>query len=178
MVYGSSSTHSPAFSATCIYLVRGQKVANYHGKGNSTLSRTDCDLVLLSWTSGTADCAQAVKATCAWIWQFTLGDIWCTNKMHATWCCLFEILTLPRALCSNDICAWIRQFLFGDVSCANKMQVYWLFLMLQGLKGRTAKTHIGVSRWPQTLRPSCQRWLSYITPLGVPQTSVQDKSEL
>ena len=48
MVYGSSSIHSPAFSATCIYLVRGQKVANYHGKGNSTLSRTDCDLVLLS----------------------------------------------------------------------------------------------------------------------------------
>ena len=46
----------------------------------------------------------------------------------------------------NDICAWIRQFLFGDVSCANKMQVYWLFLMLQGQKGRTAKTHIGVSR--------------------------------
>ena len=72
---GSSSTHSPALSATCIYLLRGQKVANYHGKGNSTLSRKDCDLVLLSCTSGTADCARAVKATCAWIWQFSLGDI-------------------------------------------------------------------------------------------------------
>ena len=35
---GSSSTHSPALSATCIYLLRGQKVANYHGQGNSTLS--------------------------------------------------------------------------------------------------------------------------------------------
>ena len=45
---GSSSTHSPALSATCINLLRGQKVANYHGKSNSTLSRTDCDLVLLS----------------------------------------------------------------------------------------------------------------------------------
>ena len=77
---GSSSTHSPALSATCIYLLRGQKVANYHGKGNSTLSRKDCDLVLLSCTSGTADCARAVKATCAW--QFSLGDIRCTNKMH------------------------------------------------------------------------------------------------
>ena len=44
----STSTHSPALSATCIYLLRGQKVANYHGKGNSTLSRKDCDLVLLS----------------------------------------------------------------------------------------------------------------------------------
>ena len=71
----SSSTHSPALSATCIYLLRGQKVANYHGKGNSTLSRKDCDLVLLSCTSGTADCARAVKTTCAWIWQFSLGDI-------------------------------------------------------------------------------------------------------
>ena len=45
---GSSSTYSPTLSATCIYLLRGQKVANYHGKGNSTLSRMDCDLVLLS----------------------------------------------------------------------------------------------------------------------------------
>ena len=72
---GSSSTHGPALSATCIYLLRSQKVANYHGTGNSTLSRKDCDLVLLSCTSGTADCARAVKATCAWIWQFSLGDI-------------------------------------------------------------------------------------------------------
>ena len=72
---GCSSTHGPALSATCIYLLRSQKVANYHGKGNSTLSRKDCDLVLLSCTSGTADCARAVKATCAWIWQFSLGDI-------------------------------------------------------------------------------------------------------
>ena len=45
---GSSSMHSPALSATCIYLLRGQKVANYHGKGNSTMSRKGCDLVLLS----------------------------------------------------------------------------------------------------------------------------------
>ena len=52
------------------------------------LLRTDCNLVLLSWTSGTADCVQALKATCAWIWQFTLGGIWCTNKRHAIWCCL------------------------------------------------------------------------------------------
>ena len=72
---GCSSTHGPALSATCIYLLRSQKVANYHGKGNSTLSRKDCDLVLLSCASGTADCARAVKATCAWIWQFSLGDI-------------------------------------------------------------------------------------------------------
>ena len=52
------------------------------------LLRTDCNLVLLSWTSGIADCVQAAKATCAWIWQFTLGGIWCTNKRHAIWCCL------------------------------------------------------------------------------------------
>ena len=79
-----ASQHTARHSLqTCIYLLRGQKVANYHGKGNSTLSRKDCDLVLLSCTSGIADCARAVKATCAWIWQFSLGDIWCTNKMHA-----------------------------------------------------------------------------------------------
>ena len=35
---GSYSTHSPALFATCIFLLRGQKVANYHGMGNSTLS--------------------------------------------------------------------------------------------------------------------------------------------
>ena len=72
---GSSSTHSLALFATCIYLLRGRKVANYHGKGNSTLSRKDCDLVLPSCTSGTADCARAAKATGAWIWQSSLGDI-------------------------------------------------------------------------------------------------------
>ena len=66
---GSSSTHSPALSTTCIYLLRGQKMANYHSKGNSTLSRRTPE-VLLSCTSGTADCARAVNATCAWIWQF------------------------------------------------------------------------------------------------------------
>ena len=88
---GSSSSHSPALSATCIYLLRGQKVANYHGKGNSTLSRKDCDLVLLSWTSGTADCALAEKATCAWYGSFCLETydartrciklIWCQAAM-------------------------------------------------------------------------------------------------
>ena len=46
--------------------------AHYHGKGSSTLSRKDCDLVLPSCTSGIADCARPVKATCAWIWQFRL----------------------------------------------------------------------------------------------------------
>ena len=94
MVYGSSSTHSPAFSATCIYLVRGQKVADYHGKGNRTLS-----------------------------------------AKTATWCCLFEILTLPLALYSNDTCAWIRQFLFGDISCANKMQGSWWLQCRKARKG-------------------------------------------
>ena len=66
---GSSSTHSPALSATCIYLLRGQKVANYHSKGNSTLSRR------LSCTSGTADCARAVNATCAWMAVFAWGHM-------------------------------------------------------------------------------------------------------
>ena len=63
---------SLVLSATCIYLVRGQKVANHHCK----------DLVLLSCASGTANWVRAVNATCAWIWQFSLGDICCTNKMH------------------------------------------------------------------------------------------------
>ena len=74
---GSSSPHSLALSATCIYLVRGQKVANHHCK----------DLVLLSCAYGTANWVRAVNATCAWIWQFSLGDICCTNKMHQhSWC--------------------------------------------------------------------------------------------
>ena len=47
----------------------------------------DCDLVLLSCTSGTANWVRAVNATCAWTWQFSLGDICCTNKMHQhSWC--------------------------------------------------------------------------------------------
>ena len=60
--------------------LRGHKVANDHDKGNITRLRTDCNLVLFSWPSGTADCDQAVKATCAWIWQFLLGGILCTDK--------------------------------------------------------------------------------------------------
>ena len=56
-------------SATCNYLVQGQKVANHHCK----------DLVLLSCASGTANWNGAVDATCAWIWQFSLGDICCTR---------------------------------------------------------------------------------------------------
>ena len=35
-----------------------------------------------SCASGTANWDRAVNATCAWIWQFSLGDICCTNKMH------------------------------------------------------------------------------------------------
>ena len=43
--------------------------------------------MLLSCASGTANWARAVNATCAWIWQFSLGDICCTNKMHQhSWC--------------------------------------------------------------------------------------------
>ena len=45
------------------------------------------DLVLLSCASGTANWVRAVNATCAWIWQFSIGDICCTNKMHQhSWC--------------------------------------------------------------------------------------------
>ena len=43
---------------------------------------------------------------------------------------------------------------------------------LQCWKGRIGETHIGVSRGPQTLWPSGQRWQPEITRLGVPQTSV------
>ena len=46
---------------------------------------------------------------------------------------------------------------------------------LQCWKGRIGETYIGVSRGPQTLWPSGQRWKPEITPLGVPQTSVHGR---
>ena len=46
---------------------------------------------------------------------------------------------------------------------------------LQCWKERTGVTHIGVSRGPQTLWPSGQRWKPESTPLGVPQTSVHGR---
>ena len=67
---GSSSTHSPALSTTCFSLLRGQKVANYHSKGNSTLSRRTatwcCSLAPLVPPTG--------LATCAWIWQYMMHE--------------------------------------------------------------------------------------------------------
>ena len=131
---GSSSTYSPTLSATCIYLLRGQKVANYHGKGNSSLSRMDCDLVLLS---------------CLWYRRLCSGS---KGNMRLD----MGVFAWGHMMHEQDACG----------SFGAKLQCW---------KGRIGKIHIGVSRGPQTLWPSGQRWQPEITPLGVPQTSVQGR---
>ena len=84
--------------------------------------------------------------------------------MHATWCCLFEILTLPRALCSNDICAWIRQFLFGDVS--RREQDAGVLVVLNA--ARPEREDSKVSHWRQPLTSDSQAFVPEMTILHHP----------
>ena len=59
-------------------------MANYHYKNLMLLS---CASSTANWNRAVdATCAWIVDVTCAWIWQFSLGDICCTDKIIISWC--------------------------------------------------------------------------------------------
>ena len=93
--------------------------------------------------------ASSDDTTCAWTWQFELGNIWCTNQLHAidinryhTSLAICTILserseggqplgqriTRPRksnnlTLRKDKTCPWRGQFELGNTWCTNKLSI-------------------------------------------------------